>query len=280
MRLDARASTSAPRARARDADSGAIAVIELAHARTANALDRDGFEALKRACETIESKRIARCVVVRGAGGNFSSGLDLSTANAILDARTADGCAGRANEALMRTIEAMQAGVSALERMSAPSIACVSGVCFGGGVDVITACDVRIASEDARFCVKEVDLGLAADLGTLQRLPTIVGHGRAMDLALTARTIDAREALAIGLVTEVVADVDARGMELARELAKKSPLALRGTKRVLLRARDDPNVAKGLDFVAAHNAAMLRSDDLSEALRARAERRPPVFSKL
>ena len=80
-------------------------MIELAHARTANALDRDGFEALKRACETIESKRIARCVVVRGAGGNFSSGLDLSTANAILDARTSDGCAGRANEALMRTME-------------------------------------------------------------------------------------------------------------------------------------------------------------------------------
>lgn len=170
---------------------------------------------------------------------------------------------------------------SAFERnVEAPTVACVKGACVGAGVDLITACDVRLAQRDATFCVKEVDLGIAADVGTLQRLPSVVGYGRAMELALTARTITADEALRIGLVSEVCDDVDARGMEIARMLAKKSPIALRGTKRVLLRARDDPNVERGLDYVAAHNAAMLMNVDLDEALRAREERRPPVFSKL
>jgi enoyl-CoA hydratase/carnithine racemase len=145
---------------------------------------------------------------------------------------------------------------------------------------MITACDVRIAQRGVRFCVKEVDLGITADVGTLQRLTPIVGHGRAMELALTAREFGDEEAMRIGLVTEVCDDAFGRGMELATALAKKSPLALRGTKRVLLKMRSEPDVERGLDYVATHNAAVLMSDDLKEAVKARFERREPVFSKL
>lgn len=265
-------------------DAGAIAVVTLDRAERSNALDARAWDAVgARAREAGRSG--ARVVVLRAAGRHFCAGIDVEDARALAEGEgtldDVDACAGRTREGLMRRIRAMQDAFSLFERaVEAPTVACVKGACVGAGVDLVTACDVRLAQRDATFCVKEVDLGIAADVGTLQRLPSVVGHGRAMELALTARTITADEALRIGLVSEVCDDVDARGMELARALAKKSPIALRGTKRVLLRARDDPNVERGLDYVAAHNAAMLMNADLDEALRARAERRPPVFSKL
>ena len=189
-------------------------------------------------------------------------------------------CDGRRRERLLTRIERLQDVFSTLERVRVPVIAAVRGACYGAGVDLITACDIRLCARDARFCVKEVDLGITADVGTLQRLPTIVGHGRAMDLCLTARVVSSEEALNFGLVSEVCDDVDARAMALARTLAAKSPLAVRGTKRVLLRQRDNPSVRDGLHYVATHNAAMLISDDLHESVRARFEKRPPMYAKL
>ncbi|HLK45461.1 MAG TPA: enoyl-CoA hydratase-related protein, partial [Acidimicrobiales bacterium] len=159
--------------------------------------------------------------------------------------------------------------------------AAVHGYCIGGGVDLVTACDVRLAADDALFSVRETKMAIVADLGSLQRLPRIVGAGHAAELALTGRDIDASRAAQIGLVNDVVAGgadgVRKAATDLAHEIAQNSPLAVRGTKAVLA-ANDGRTVAEGLEFVRWWNSLYLRSDDLTEAMTAFFEKRPPRFT--
>ncbi|GIL61490.1 hypothetical protein Vafri_15926 [Volvox africanus] len=210
-----------------------------------------------------------------------SANADTAATGALLGA-----CPGAQRAVVRRNIMALQDVFSELERCRSPAIAAVHGRCIGGGVDLITACDLRICSEEATFCVKEVDLAIAADLGTLQRLPYIVGHGVAMDLALTARMVGAAEAHRIGLVSSVVPTVKgastgstsngsssngrsaviAAAVQLAAAIASKPQLAAQGTKRVLLHSRDHPLVAGGLDYVATWNSAQMISNDLIRVL--------------
>lgn len=153
---------------------------------------------------------------------------------------------------------------------------------MGAGVDMISCCDIRFCSQSASFCVKEVDLAIVADLGTLQRLPHIVGHGAATELALTARRFGAEEALALGLVSKVLPDDSALTQHVERvaaQIAAKSPLAITGTKRVLLHARDR-SVQEGLEYVATWNSSQLGSADLREAFQAMQQERQPAFAKL
>lgn len=161
-------------------------------------------------------------------------------------------------------------------------IAAIKGACIGGGIDIVTACDIRYCSEDAFFSVKEVDLGLTADLGTLQRLPGIVGFGNAMELALTGRRFSGQEAKEFGLVSQVFGsneELDEGVKIIAEGIAAKSPLAVTGTKAVLLRSRES-SLEQGLDYVATWNSSMLVSDDLMEAVSAHLQKRKPTFSKL
>jgi Delta3,5-Delta2,4-dienoyl-CoA isomerase len=154
--------------------------------------------------------------------------------------------------------------MTALEDCNKPVIAAVHGACVGGGVDLITSADIRLCSQDATFCVKEADLAITADLGTLQRLPAIIGEGRARELALTARAICAADAEHWGMVTAVHEDsmrLTTAALSLAQELAQKPRAALVGTKHVMLHGRGWP-VADNLDHVAMWNAGMLLSDDL------------------
>ncbi|XP_022145176.1 delta(3,5)-Delta(2,4)-dienoyl-CoA isomerase, peroxisomal, partial [Momordica charantia] len=163
-----------------------------------------------------------------------------------------------------------------------PVIASIHGACIGGGVDIVTACDVRYCTAEAYFSVKEVNLGIAADLGTLQRLPAIVGYGRAAELALTGRNFSGLEAKELGLVSKSFAskeDLDNGVTKIAEEIASKSPLAVVGTKAVLLKSRD-LSVEQALDYVATWNSATLFSDDIKEAVSAHVHKRNPVFAKL
>ncbi|HEV2427874.1 MAG TPA: enoyl-CoA hydratase-related protein, partial [Acidimicrobiales bacterium] len=180
-----------------------------------------------------------------------------------------------------RGIRHWQDSVSALARLPVPVVAAVHGYCLGGGLDVITACDLRVCSSDAVFGVRETRVAIVADLGTLQRLPRIVGPAVAAELAYTGRDFGAAYAERVGLVSRVV---DGSGVEayecaldVAREIAANSPLAVRGTKAVLS-ANDGATVDEGLEFVARWNALYLRSNDLTEAMTAFAEKRPPSFS--
>jgi enoyl-CoA hydratase len=159
-------------------------------------------------------------------------------------------------------------------------VAPIHGYCLGGGVDLVTACDVRVACADAVFSIRETRIAIVADVGTLQRLPGIVGRGIAAELALTGDDVKADRALTIGLVNSVHENGDATvaaARALARRMADNSPLAVQGTKRVL-RYCEDKSVADGLAFVAAWNAAFLASDDLKEAITAFFEKRPPSYT--
>ena len=180
---------------------------------------------------------------------------------------------------ILAEIERLQRSITSVERARKPVIAAVHGYCLGGGIDLITACDIRVAAANAIFSVRETRMAMVADVGTLQRLPRIVGRGRAAELALTGMDIDAARAEAIGLVNSVH-PTPAAAFEAAEVMAKRiarcSPLAVQGTKRVLLYS-EGKSVEDGLAFVAAWNAAFLPSEDLREAIRAFLEKREPRF---
>uniref|UniRef100_A0A0A9GLW2 Uncharacterized protein n=1 Tax=Arundo donax TaxID=35708 RepID=A0A0A9GLW2_ARUDO len=224
----------------------------------------------------------ARAVVLSAAGPHFCSGIELGGPGNPLTAASKGADPVAAAEGLRRAILEMQAALTAIEQCRKPVIAAVHGACVGGGVDIVAACDIRYCSRDATFVVKEVDMAIVADLGTLQRLPRIIGYGIAAELALTGRKITAMEAKEMGLVSRVFnskEELDAGVAKIAKEIAEKSAWAVMGTKAILLRSRD-VTVEQGLEHVATWNAAMLRSNDLKEAIKAFMEKRKPVFSKL
>jgi enoyl-CoA hydratase len=160
-----------------------------------------------------------------------------------------------------------------------PVLAAIQGGCIGGGVDMVSACDMRYATADAFFCIQEINIGMTADVGTLQRLPKLIPEGVVREYAYTGRRMPASRAYELGFVNAVYADHAAllAGVhEVAAEIAAKSPLAVWGSKEMITYARDH-TVADGLDRVATWNAAVLLSADLAEAAAAAREKRPPVF---
>ena len=220
-----------------------------------------------------------RAVILRGEGQVFSYGLDLPAAFAAWGPTFSGQGLAAARTELWDMIREIQATITAVASCPAPVIAAINGWCLGGGVDLITACDLRICTADARFSVRETKVAMVADLGSLQRLPLVIGDAATRELALTGKDIDAPRALDLGLVSQVVADraaVDAAARALAAEIAGNPPLIVRGVKQILDQAtRRD--VAEGLERVAMWNAAFLPSEDLGEAASAFAARRPPVW---
>lgn len=255
-----------------------IATVHLNRPGKANAMNRSMWREIGEAFDWVDRTPAARVAVLDGAGPHFTAGIDLGLLAGV-QAEIRDECDGRSREALRRLILDLQASLTSLERCRKPVVAAVHGACIGGGVDLVCCADMRYASADAVFQVKEIDLGMTADVGTLQRLPRLVGDGMARELAYTGRPVSGTEAHAIGLVNRVfdTPDVLRDGVRaLAATIAGKSPLAVRGTKAMLLYARDH-SVADGLAHVATWNAAMLLSTDLTEAMTAALEKRPPRF---
>lgn len=220
-----------------------------------------------------------RAVVIRSSAKGFSYGLDLPAAMAAWGpAMTGGGLAGRRTE-LHRLIAQLQRAFTVIAECPVPVIAAIHGQCLGGGVDLIAACDLRVASADAVFSVRETRIAIVADIGSLQRLPAIIGPARTRELALTGRDFGAARAEAIGLVNQVAADRDAAwaaAHALAVEIAANPPLTVRGVKNVLDYSAGK-SVADGLAYVAAWNAAFLASEDLGEAVAAFAQKRAPKF---
>jgi enoyl-CoA hydratase len=173
----------------------------------------------------------------------------------------------------------MQAAINAVAACRKPVAAAVQGWCIGGGVDLISACDVRYAAADARFSVRETRIAIVADVGSLQRLPGIVGEGHLRELALTGKDIDAARAATIGLVNDVLPDkaaAFAAAYDFARQAAANAPLVVQGVKQVLDHDRE-ARIRDGLKFVAVWNSAFMHSHDLDEAMTAFVEKRPPEF---
>ena len=256
----------------------AVAEVVIRTPGKGNALGPDFWRELPETFDALDRDDEVRAVVLRADGDHFTYGLDLVSMMGELGPIVSGGLA-EARTKLYDMILRLQDSVSAIARCRKPVVAAVHGACIGGGVDVICACDVRVCSRDARFSVREVRVAMVADLGTLQRLPRIVGEGNARELALTGKDIDAERALRIGLVSDVLAsreDAWEAARATARAIAENPPLVVQGIKRVMNErvARDD---AAGLHHVAAWNAAFLPSEDLGEALAAFAEKRKPQY---
>ncbi|XP_065194787.1 delta(3,5)-Delta(2,4)-dienoyl-CoA isomerase, mitochondrial-like [Sycon ciliatum] len=261
-----------------------VVQVELNRPEKRNAMNRVFWKEMVECFNLLAIDENCRVVLLTGAGKSFTGGLDLMDFGPEMMRWTAEGeDVSRKAMALRRFIGEMQETFSVIERCPKPVIAAVHSACIGGGVDMISACDVRYCSEDAVFQIKEVDLGLAADVGTLQRLPKIVGNDSLVrELALTAAKLDARRALEIGLVSRVFPDqpsLVAAGLQVAKEIAARSPVAIQGTKVNLNYARDH-STAESLDFMATWNAAMLQSEDVVKAVTAQMAKTPAEFSKL
>ncbi|GAV71339.1 ECH domain-containing protein [Cephalotus follicularis] len=244
-----------------------------------NALSRDFFTEFPIALSTLDQNPNVHVIVLSASGDHFCSGIDLKT---LASTTSLSGDRARASEKLRRDIKFLQDAITAIERCRKPIIAAIHGACIGAGVDIVTACDIRYCTADAFFSVKEVDLAITADLGTLQRLPAIVGFGNAMELSLTGRRFSGSEAMGSGLVSRVFGskeELDEGVNVVADGIASKSPLAVTGTKAVLLKSRE-MTLDQGLDYVATWNSAMLLSDDLMEAVSAQTQKRKPAFAKL
>lgn len=219
-----------------------------------------------------------RAVVVRSTAKAFSYGLDLPAAFQAHGRLFAGGGAPERRE-LHELIRKLQGAFNAIAECPVPVIAAAHGHCIGGGVDLIAAADVRLASSDATFSVRETKIAIVADLGSLQRLPAIIGQGHTRELAFTGKTIDSSRARSIGLVNDVLQSHDelARAaLAMAEEIAANAPLTVRGVKDVL-RFGEHKTVADGLEYVAAYNAAHLASEDLGEAVAAFMEKRAPRY---
>jgi enoyl-CoA hydratase len=262
--------------------NGHVATLWLDREEARNAMGSALWRDLPRAAAAVASDKSIRVLIIAARGPHFTVGLDLKELGGALvgdGSRAASKAAS--NAASYDAVRAMQDSVTSIAGLAVPVIAAVHGYCIGGGVDLISACDIRLCAGDARFSIRETKVAIVADLGTLQRLPRIVGAGHVAELAYTGKDIDASRAAAIGLVNWVHGEsadgVLQAAIQLAHEIAANSPLAVQGTKAVLA-ANDGRTVAEGLEFVAKWNTMYLQSNDLREAMTAFLEKRPPVFN--
>jgi len=257
--------------------SGHVAFVNFNRPEKANALNAEAWKDLNDAFAALDIDETVRVIVLGGEGKHFCSGIDLSMLQGIIQTETA--CGARTSEKLRRKILDLQAAVSAIENCSKPVLAAISGGCIGAGLDIVSACDMRYASEDAFFSIKEIDMGMVADLGTLQRLPRLIPEGLVRELAFTGRNLPATEAERVGLVNKIfnnLNELNEAVKAIAAEIATKSPVSIRGTKHILNYSRDR-SVSEGLSYIATWNAAMLVSDDLTEVFTAKQEKRNPEF---
>ncbi|UAW97022.1 crotonase/enoyl-CoA hydratase family protein [Halopseudomonas nanhaiensis] len=255
-----------------------IAHIQINRPAKFNAMDSAFWTEMITAFEWVDVTESIRVVVISGAGDHFSAGIDLALLAQASSRMGKD--IGRNAEVIRGNILRLQEAFNAVDRCRKPVIAAIHGYCLGGAIDLISACDMRYCTPDARFGIKEIDMGMAADVGTLQRLPHLIGDGMMRELAYTGRVFDGHEAARIGLVNCVHDDVQAlmqEVMSLAGQIASKSPLAIRGTKEMIRYARDH-SVEDGLNYIASWNAAMLQSEDLKVAMAAHMAKKPAEFA--
>jgi enoyl-CoA hydratase len=244
-----------------------VATVFLNRPDKANSMNAPMWDELQACFEWVESEPSVRVAILAGNGKHFCAGIDLGLFGDLAP-QSKDGARNR--EALRKNVLKMQANLTAIEQCRKPVLAAIHYTCIGGGIDMTCCADMRYCTEDAYFAIKEIDLGMTADVGTLQRLPRLIGDGMVRELAYTGRRIDAEEAKTIGFVNRVFPDREALMagvMEIARDIAGKAPLAIRGSKEMILYARDH-TVADGLNYIATWNAGMMSKADLLGSVEA------------
>ena len=249
-----------------------------------NTMSRDFWVELGEVTEEINMNSEVRVLVMSSTGKHFCAGMDLTAFSNGVDNIPEDKKPdhARIGEAVYRVAKELQGYISSLESIRVPVIAAIHGGCVGGAVDLVTACDIRLASDDAFFCIQEINIGMAADVGTLQRLPKIIPDSKMREMAYTGRRMYAEEAKESGLVSDTFESHEKlleAANNLAKEIATKSPIAIHGLKAVMNYSRDH-SVSDSLDFNALWSGAMLSQRDMTEAMTANMEKRDASFDKL
>ncbi|KAF9190292.1 hypothetical protein BGZ51_006810 [Haplosporangium sp. Z 767] len=256
-----------------------VAHVELNRPKKLNAINGQMWADIRSVFDVLRDDPDVRSIVLSGSGRCFTSGLDLFS----LELPVVEDDPSRSAFKIRPYIKKLQDSLSAIELCDKAVIAAIHGPCIGGGIDITTACDIRYASKDAYFSVKEVDIGLAADVGTLQRLPKVVGNiSWVRELCLTGRNFDANEALHYGFISKLAPDaaqVLSEAIATATLIAEKSPVAAIGTKHLLNYSRDH-SVQEGLNYTAAWNMVMLTTPDLPTAAAAQMQKKKANFAKL
>jgi len=259
--------------------NGSVGRIELCQPEQYNRMPAAFWEELPRALEELDATGKIRALIVSSTGKHFTSGMDVSVFTTTREERWDRG---RAGEVARRNLHRLQEVFSKLETVRMPVIAAIQGGCIGGGVDLIAACDMRYCSADAFFCIQEINIGLAADVGTLQRLPRLIPEGLMRELAYTGRRMYAEEAKDAGLVNEVF---DSQELMLdhietiAEEIASKSPLAVTSTKHLLNYGRDH-SVADTLDYQQLWMGAVNQGKEMGIYFNAKADGSKPTYEDL
>lgn len=259
---------------------GPLAELTLTRAGALNTLQDAFWGELSAALDLVDGEPAIRALLLRAEGAHFCAGMDLDFFEAVRAQAEAEP--GRYREWLRRKIQYLQKPIDQLERLRVPVIAATQGACIGAGLDLLCGTDLRLCTADAFYSIHEVNIGITADMGVLQRLPALISPAVVDELALTGRRMPAEEARAVGFVCRVVEDaaaLDEAARAMAARVAALSPLAVSGTK-VALRRNRARSVAEGLDFMTAWNAAMFVTDDIPRAIAAQRHRQAVAFDDL
>lgn len=255
-----------------------VTQVKINRPKKANAFNQQCWEEMKAIFEELSDDEATRVIVLSGEGKHFSAGIDLELLMSVQMLQSIS-CEGRKREKIRQLVKTLQAPIKAIDYCTKPVIAAIDNACVGGAVDVVSACDMRYCTEAAYFSIKEIDMGMVADLGTLQRLPKFISPGFAAEMAYTGRRVYGEEAATRDIVNnsyESREEMMEEVLGIAQMIASKSPLSVRGTKEILRHTRDH-SVEDGLNYMATWNAGMLLSNDLMEAFQASIEKRKAEF---
>jgi enoyl-CoA hydratase/carnithine racemase len=257
-----------------------VAQVRLCRPDELNSMVPEFWRELPELIQRLSDDGGVRAVVLSSTGRHFSAGMDLSVFAG--GGHGEAGEPGRVNANRQLMVRRLQESFTVLERARMPILAAIQGGCVGGAIDLVTACDMRYATADAFFVVQETNIGMTADVGTLQRLPKIIPDGVAREMVYTGRRMPADRALQVGLVNQVFPDhaaLLAGVTEIAGEIAAQSPLAVWGSKEMLVYSRDH-SVADGLHHIAVWQTGAFQPADMTEAFTAKSENRPPTYADL
>jgi enoyl-CoA hydratase len=257
-----------------------VAHVTLSRPEAFNSMTRAFWKELPEIVRRIDDSAAARAIVLSSTGKHFTAGMDLSVFTSGPD--TSGKEVGRVRASLMQTVLRLQQTFSCLDQARIPVLAAVQGGCIGGGVDMVSACDMRFATKDAFFCIQEINLGMTADVGTFPRLAHVMPQGIVRELAYTGRRFQAEEARACGFVNALF-DTQEQLLEavtgIAVDITKRSPLAVWGSKEMLNYGRDH-SIDDALRHIAVWQTGMFQPTDMQEAFAAKSEKRDPNYADL
>ena len=259
-----------------------IAHIVLNRPEAFNAMPRAFWNKLPEIVSDIDDNAKARVIVVSSTGKHFTAGMDISVFTDGEGVGAGQGDQYARAETFRQFVLTLQNTFSCFDNARVPVIVAVQGGCIGAGVDMISACDIRYATEDAFFQIHEINIGMTADVGTFPRLCNLIPQGWVRELAYGGGRLAAAKAKEIGLVNDVFPTQEAmlaHVMDLAAEIAAKAPVAVAGSKRMINYARDH-SIADGLDYIATWQAGMFAPPHMMEAFAAKAQKRAPEFPDL